>query len=256
VIIDCLVAIGEPRGIYERSDAPVRRLEGLTEQVGCLWGESPPELVTIEEGPAKLLVDLIGGQKTGLFLDQRLNRQHAASFATGKTVLNAFCYTGAFGVHCALAQATSVLNIDISEGAAAIATANGQLNQLDNYGVQVGNAFDVLREFDRLGRRFEMIILDPPAFAKSRGALEGALRGYKEINLRAMKLLVPGGILVTCSCSSHLSLETFREVVRDAAQDTNRSACLIEQRGQSPDHPILLNVPETEYLKYLFLTIE
>jgi 23S rRNA (cytosine1962-C5)-methyltransferase len=256
VIIDCLVALGEPMGIYERSDAPVRRLEGLSEQVGCLWGESPPELVTIEEGSAKLLVDLVGGQKTGLFLDQRLNRQHAASFATGKTVLNAFCYTGAFGVHCALAEATSVLNIDISEGAAAIATANGKLNNLDNYEVQVGNAFDVLREFDRMGRRFEMIILDPPAFAKSRGALDGALRGYKEINLRAMKLLVPGGILVTCSCSSHLSLETFREVVRDAAQDTNRSACLIEQRGQSPDHPILLNVPETEYLKYLFLTIE
>jgi 23S rRNA (cytosine1962-C5)-methyltransferase len=255
VIVDCLVELGRPRTIYERSDAPVRRLEGMGEQVGLLWGDAPPDLVQIEEGTARLWVDIKQGQKTGLFLDQSLNRRHAARFAAGRTVLNTFCYTGAFGVHCALAGATSVLNVDISDGAVDLARANGELNGLANYEVQLGNAFDLLREFDRIGRRFEMIILDPPAFAKSRSALEGALRGYKEINLRAMKILSPGGILVTCSCSSHLSIEMFRDVVRDAAQDTGRSACLVEQRGQAPDHPILMHIPETEYLKYLLIEI-
>lgn len=256
VIVDCLVELGSPRGVFERSDAPVRRLEGLKEQVGSLWGETPPPLVEIQEGSARLLVDLLQGQKTGLFLDQRFNRLHAARFAAGRNVLNAFGYTGAFGVHCALAGATSVLNVDIAESATVLAEQNAQLNQLTQCKAITGNAFDILREFDREGRRFEMIILDPPAFAKSRSVLEGALRGYKEINLRAMKLLVPGGLLVTCSCSSHLSMEMFRDVVRDAAQDTGRIACLIEQRGQSPDHPILIHIPETEYLKYLLLEIE
>lgn len=256
VIVDCLVELGQPRSIYERSDAPVRRLEGLSEQVGTLYGEPPPILTVIQEGMARLYVDLKQGQKTGLFLDQSLNRRHAAQFAPGRTVLNTFCYTGAFGVHCALAGADAVLNVDISEAATTLAQANGELNGLSNYEVQTGNAFDLLREFDRAGRRFQMVILDPPAFAKSRSALEGALRGYKEINLRAMKILEPGGILVTCSCSSHMTMELFRDVIREAAQDTGRSACLVEQRGQSPDHPILLHIPETEYLKYLLLTVD
>ncbi len=256
VIIDCLVTLGKPVGIYERSDAPVRDLEGLEKQVGTLWGEAPPPLLTIQEGDAHLLVNLKQGQKTGLFLDQRLNRQHAAPYARGRSVLNAFGYSGAFGIHCALAGATSVLNVDIAEAATELAIRNAELNGLSQCESITGNAFDILREFDREGRRFEMIILDPPAFAKNRSALEGALRGYKEINLRAMKLLTPGGILVTCSCSSHLSIEVFRDVIRDAAQDTGRTACLVEQRGQSPDHPILMHIPETEYLKYLLLTIE
>ncbi|WP_230843008.1 class I SAM-dependent rRNA methyltransferase [Gloeobacter morelensis] len=257
VIVECLAELGSPLGIFERSDAPVRRLEGLKERVGCLWGEPPPTLVEIEEGSARLLVDIQQGQKTGLFLDQRFNRQHAARFAEGRSVLNAFGYTGAFGVHCALAGASSVLNVDIAEAATAIAEQNAQLNGVgEQCRALTANAFDVLREFDREGRRFEMIILDPPAFAKSRSVLEGALRGYKEINLRAMKLLTPGGILVTCSCSSHLSMEMFRDVIRDAAQDTGRTACLVEQRGQAPDHPILLHIPETEYLKYLLISID
>lgn len=255
VIVECLATLGEPTGIYERSDAPVRSLEGLSEKTECLWGQVPPPLLDIGEGAAHLWVDLQHGQKTGLFLDQSLNRQQAARYATGRTVLNAFSYTGAFGVHCALAGATSVLNVEVSQEASAIGEQNGLLNHLSNYTTLTGNAFDVLREFDRDGRRFDMVILDPPAFAKSRRSLEGALRGYKEINLRAMKLLPPGGILVTSSCSSHLGMEDFRGIVQDAAQDLNRVARLIEQRGQAPDHPVLLHVPETEYLKCLIMTI-
>ncbi|MBC8124031.1 MAG: class I SAM-dependent rRNA methyltransferase [Gemmatimonadaceae bacterium] len=255
VIVECLAAIGEPAGIYERSDAPVRSLEGLSEKTECLWGKMPPPLLDIEEGAAHLWVDLQRGQKTGLFLDQSLNRQQVARYAAGRTVLNAFSYTGAFGVHCALAGATSVLNVEVSQEASTIGEQNGLLNHLSNYTTLTGNAFDVLREFDRDGRRFDMVILDPPAFAKSRRSLEGALRGYKEINLRAMKLLPPGGILVTSSCSSHLGMEDFRGIVQDAAQDINRVARLIEQRGQAPDHPVLLHVPETEYLKCLIMTV-
>ncbi|MGQ9629128.1 MAG: class I SAM-dependent rRNA methyltransferase [bacterium] len=249
VIVEILVELLKPRGIYERSDVPMRRLEGLEERKGELWGECPSR-VEIEEGGARFWVDFREGQKTGFFLDQRENRLAAGPLAEGREVLNAFSYTGGFGVHAMRCGAKSVLNVDISEDAIALARENFALNGFrEGWEVEVGNSFDALRRFDREGRRFDMVILDPPAFVKNRRSLGEAMRGYKEINLRAMRILNPGGILVTCSCSHHLKREEFRDILRSASQDAGREARLIEERGQARDHPVLLNVEETEYLK-------
>ena len=224
----------------------VRELEGLERRSGLLAGEDPPDLVEIAEGPARLLVDVRGGQKTGMFLDQRRNRAAAAGYAEGARVLNCFAYSGAFGVHAGLGGAAEVTNADISLAACELAERNMALNSLqDRHEALEANCFDLLREWSDHGDRFDLVILDPPAFTKSRSAVEGALRGYKEINLRALRLLRPGGTLVTCSCSQHIDDATFKAMLLDAARDARREVRLLEQRGQGPDHPVLLRAPET-----------
>jgi 23S rRNA (cytosine1962-C5)-methyltransferase len=247
-IVAALQELVAPASVYERSDVAVRGLEGLPERSGLLAGVEPPELVEIYEGPARLLVDIRNGQKTGMYLDQRRNRAAAGSYAQGARLLNCFAYSGAFGVHAGLYGAAEVVNADISAAACALAERNMALNGLaERHRAVEANCFDLLRSYSDGGERFDMVILDPPAFTKSRGAVEGALRGYKEINLRAMRLL-SGGILVTCSCSQHIDDATFLEMLRAAARDARREVRILEHRGQGPDHPMLLRAPETRYL--------
>ncbi len=262
-------------GVFLRNDAPVRELEGLPLESGPAPG-TPPDLSTrveVTERPrlcegapgtdwdgrgeggecgVRLWVDVAEGQKTGHFLDQRLNRAAAACLAPGARVLDAFSYTGGFAIHAARAGAREVLAVEASAWAVGLARENAELNGVaDRCRFQEGNAFDLLRTLDQEGESFDLVILDPPAFARSREALEGALRGYKQINLRALHLLRPGGYLVTSSCSSHLDPDTFLGVVAAAASDAGRRVLVLEVRGQPPDHPILLGYPESRYLKCL-----
>ena len=241
-----------PLSIFERNDAAVRALEGLPEQKGVLFGESASE-VMIEEDGVKLRYDLMGGQKTGGFLDQRENRAAAAKYAYGRA-LDCFCYTGAFALalsrHC-----ESVLGVEISQDALEAARRNQELNGFSNTGWQEANCFDYLKAADQAGERWDTIVLDPPAFARQKSAVESALRGYKELNLRALKMLNRGGYLVTCSCSFHVSEADLLGAVASAALDAHRTVVVVERRTQSRDHPILLTVPETHYLKCLILRV-
>lgn len=249
VLIDALLDLARPNTIWERSDVSVRELEGLERRSGLLAGEEPPPLTEVREGPARLLVDVRHGQKTGMFLDQRRNRGAVATYAQDKRVLNCFAYSGAFGVHAALAGAREVINTDISADACALAERNMALNGTAKLHHAVeANCFDLLREWSDRSEQLDMVILDPPAFTKSRSTVDAAIRGYKEINLRALRLLRPGGTLVTCSCSQHVDDATFKAMLRDAATDARRDLLLLEQRGQGPDHPVLLRAPETQYL--------
>jgi 23S rRNA (cytosine1962-C5)-methyltransferase len=241
-----------PKGIFERNDVKARKLEGLEEQKGLLAG-SMPEIIEIEEAGIRFAVDLAHGQKTGFFLDQSENRVAAREFAAGK-VLDCFTNTGGFALHFA-PRCTSVLALDISADSLAQARRNADLNEIRNVDFQEGNVFDLLRQLEHAGEKFDMVCLDPPAFAKNRGALSAAQGGYKEINLRAMKLLKPEGILATASCSYHLSEADFHEVIAHAAQDARRYVQIIERRGQAADHPILASMPETHYLKFFILRV-
>jgi 23S rRNA (cytosine1962-C5)-methyltransferase len=238
-----------PRGILARNDPRARALEGLPQQVEVLRGEIP-ELVTVREGAIRYAVDLRRGQKTGLFLDQRENRAAAAEYAHGR-LLDCFSYNGGFALRLA-AGATETIAIDISEEAIARVRANAEENgaAID---ARVGNVFDELRGLERTRQRFDTIVLDPPAFAKSKAAVEKATAGYKEINLRALKLLNPGGTLVTCSCSYNVSEAAFAEIVYSAAVDAQAHVTVVEKRMQGRDHPVLLGVPETYYLKCFIL---
>lgn len=254
-LVAILQEVLEPAGIYERNDAPARRLEGLDPRKGFLAGGGETAR-WIEEGGVAFLVDVATGQKTGFFLDQRENRVAVGALAAGREVLDAFCYSGGFGLHAAKGGARAVLGIDLSAEAVALAARNAERNGVgDRATFQAGNAFDGLRALQRAGRAFDLIVLDPPAFTRSRDAVAGALRGYKEINLRAMKLLRPGGILVTCSCSYHLDQETFLGVLQAAAADAGRRFHLRDYRTQARDHPILLGVRETQYLKCVILEV-
>lgn len=252
-IVEALIAACAPIGIYERSDVPERSLEGLEPKTGPLTGGDPPESVEIREGDARLLVDVAHGQKTGLFLDQRVNRRAAAAYAKDRKVVNCFAYSGGFSVHAALAGATAVTSVDISATACALATRNMALNGFADADVVEANCFDWLRHADDSGERFGMVILDPPAFARGRSTIDSALRGYKEINLRAIRSLEPGGILVTCSCSRPIGLDDFVGIVKAAGDDAGRELQLLEERTQPADHPVLLAAPETSYLKCLIL---
>ncbi|MCX7023573.1 MAG: class I SAM-dependent rRNA methyltransferase [Spirochaetes bacterium] len=250
-IVAVLEDLFRPAGILERSDAPVRGLEGLGEAVGTLAG-TVPDRVLIEENGLLFAVDLAGGQKTGWFLDQRDNRAAAAAYAPNVRVLDVFCNAGGFALCAVKAGATSVTAIDISADAIAQVRANAALNGMERrVETAAANAFDYLRELGASNERYGMIVLDPPAFAKNRAALQGARRGYKEINLRALKLLEPGGILVSCSCSYWLDRDEFRGILGEAAADARIRLHLLENRTQSRDHPILLGYPESEYLKCL-----
>lgn len=242
-----------PLGIYERSDLPERELEGLAQRTGVMDGEPPPPDLEIAEGGARLVVDVAAGQKTGLFLDQRLNRAAAAAFAAGRSVLNCFAYSGGFSVHAALAGAATVTSVDIAASACALAKSNMARNGFADSPVIEANCFNYLRDASDAGKTFGEIILDPPAFARGKSTVEAAARGYKEINLRAIKMLEPGGVLVTCSCSRPLTPRDFIGIIWSAALDADRELQIVEERGQPPDHPALLNAPESSYLKCIIV---
>ncbi|NSW77184.1 MAG: class I SAM-dependent rRNA methyltransferase [Candidatus Atribacteria bacterium] len=255
VIVDVLQELLKPQGIYERSDVSVRELEGLPLRQGFIGPPFEP-LVTVRENGLLLQVDLASGQKTGYFLDQRDNRVFLRHFVRDRRVLDCFSYIGGFSLHAAFFGAREVIGVDLSEEAIRCAVRNAQLNGLEKVvHFEVANAFDFLREMDRTGERFEVVILDPPAFVKSKQALSGALRGYKEINLRAMKIIAPGGILMTSSCSHHLSLELFRAVLEEASLDVKRRIRILAERGQALDHPVLLGYEESQYLKCLVVEV-
>jgi 23S rRNA (cytosine1962-C5)-methyltransferase len=244
--VEILVEQFAPRGILERNDPKSRLLEGLPQCVSVLHGEVPEEIAAEMNG-VRFRLDLRRGQKTGAFLDQRENYRAAAQYVRGE-VLDCFAYEGGFALHVA-PHAERVEVLESSGEALARARANAELNAAGNITFREGNVFDVLKEYDQAGKRFDAVVLDPPAFAKNRAALVAACRGYKEINLRSLRLLRPGGILVTCSCSYHLPESRFGEIVWEAAVDAAKRLRVIERRGQSRDHPILLTVPETLYLK-------
>jgi 23S rRNA (cytosine1962-C5)-methyltransferase len=249
-ITEALVDLLRPAGILARNDPRVRLLEGLDQRVEVLYG-TVPETIDVREGAVEYTVDPWRGQKTGLFLDQRENREGALRYARGR-LLDAFSYNGGFALALA-PRCESVLAVDISEEAVARIRANASRNQIANVEARAMNVFDELRELERVGARFDTIVLDPPAFAKNKAAVRKALSGYKEINLRALKLLEPGGFLVTCSCSYNIGETAFVDIVSNAAMDARAEVALVEKRAQGRDHPILLNVPETYYLKCLIL---
>jgi len=248
-IVEALNDIVAPRGILARNDPRARLLEGLEQKVEVLSGDVP-STVTVHELGIEYDVDVWKGQKTGLCLDQRENRAAAALYAHGR-VLDCFSYNGGFALKLA-PKATSTTAFDISEDAVARILANAARNDV-SVDARAGNVFDELRGLERLKERFDTIVLDPPAFAKSRAAVEKATAGYKEINLRALKLLSPDGILVTCSCSYHVNEAAFAEIVYEAAVDAQAHVTVVEKRMQGRDHPVLLGVPETYYLKCFIL---
>ncbi|MGH7476943.1 MAG: class I SAM-dependent rRNA methyltransferase [Longimicrobiales bacterium] len=245
-LVEALDQVFSARGILVRNDVPVRRREQLPQATELLSGEVPDRL-EVREGPVRFIADPWSGQKTGAFLDQRENRARAASLAHGRA-LDCFAYHGSFALHLALG-AGEVIAVDSSARALERARENAALNGFANLRTREANVFDLLREEERAVEQYDVIVLDPPAFAKTRRTVARALRGYKEINLRALRLLAPGGHLLTFSCSYHVSDALFREMLQAAAADAGRPIRLIEWRGQAPDHPVLLQVPETGYLK-------
>jgi len=251
-IVNILVELFSPAGILERNDPRSRLHEGLPQTVSVLHGDVPASIVAAMNG-LRFEFDLFAGQKTGAFLDQRENYRAARTYATGDA-LDCFTYNGAFAVHIA-DRCTSVEAIDLSPPAIDRARRNQALNSIRNLEFRSANAFDALRAFDEAGRRFDTIILDPPAFAKDKHSLPAALRGYKEINLRSLKLLRPGGYLITCTCSHHVSEALFLQTLAQAAIDAGRQVCVVERRTQSKDHPISMTIPETLYLKALILHV-
>jgi 23S rRNA (cytosine1962-C5)-methyltransferase len=252
LLVDILRDLLRPAGVLERNDVKSRRLEGLEECRGVLWG-TVPDQVQIREGGVRFWVDLKHGQKTGFFLDQAENRLAARNYAFGRG-LDCFTNTGAFAAHLAH-HCESVTGIDASAEAVSLARQNAELNELNNVEFLEGNVFDYLRERERAGTRFHTICLDPPAFAKNRSALPAARGGYKEVNLRAMKLLEPEGILVTSSCSYHLPESDFFELLHQAAHNAHRQVQVLERRAQATDHPVLLGMPETHYLKCFIVRV-
>ena len=258
-ILLALESLCHPFGIYERSDVHVRELEGLQQNKGWIGAERNPR-ITIKENGVLLTVDLELGQKTGYFLDQKENRRLVASLAKGRRVLDTFTHTGAFGLNALAGGAKSVISVDISPEAIATVEENIQQNkQLCKEGSRItavcSDVFDLLRSYEEEKRQFDMIILDPPAFAKSAGKVEKAYGGYKEINLRAMGLLVKGGILVTCSCSHFFDSATFYDMLAHAAKDAHRKVQIVERRGAAPDHPQLMGYDKGEYLKCAVLRV-
>lgn len=251
VVVQTLVEEFKPAGIFERVDARIRELEQLPARAsGLMWGQKSSTVVCMNG--VRFLHDGREGQKTGAFLDQRENYAAAAQYAHGDA-LDVFCYQGGFALHLA-PKCSSVTGVDSSRAALEMAEKNAALNGRELEWIEA-NAFDLLKDYASSGRQYDTIILDPPAFAKTKRDLEKAWRGYKELNLRAMKMLRPGGILVTCSCSFHVSAAEFLEMVSEAARDAHKSVRLLEGRGQAKDHPILLSVPETSYLKCLIAAI-
>jgi 23S rRNA (cytosine1962-C5)-methyltransferase len=248
-LADLLMQAAGATAVYLRNDAHARTLEGLPVEQGFLRGGGATT-IEIREGRARFLVDIEHGQKTGWFCDQRENRLAAASLADGASVLEAFCHTGAFGIQAAVNGAQSVLGLDVSRDAVAQARAHAAMNNVDGRcEYREADAFEELRRIERAGDRFDLVILDPPSFARTKLAVPQALTGYKQINLRALRLVGPDGFLVSCSCSHHVNEEQFWSMLQDAAHDAKRQLRLIERRSQARDHPILAAMPETRYLK-------
>src|SRR5688572_16571780 len=250
LLIELLIEELNPRAVIERNDARVRELEGLPLIAATVYGDVPTELEILQHG-LRFYVEPLGGQKTGSFLDQRENRlaaRHAAQTTNKVRALDCFTFNGAFALHLASICET-VIGVDISSEAIATAERNAERNGFTNVEFREANVFDMLREMESAGERFDVIVLDPPAFAKNRASLKPAIRGYKEINLRALKLLNPGGVLVTCTCSYHVSEDLFLDIIAGAAIDAHRRVQIVEKRMQGTDHPILLGMPETYYLK-------
>lgn len=250
MLTEILVEEFNPRTVIERNDVRVRELEGLRLINGVVYGNAPAELEILQHG-LRFVVEPLGGQKTGSFLDQRENRlaaRAAAQTTNARRALDCFTFNGAFALHLA-SVCDKVTGIDISADAVSAGYRNAKLNEIENVDFIEANVFDVLREMEAAGDRFDVIVLDPPAFAKNRASLKAAIRGYKEINLRALKLLNPSGVLITCTCSYHVSEELFLEILAQAAIDAHRRVQVMEKRTQASDHPVLVGVPETYYLK-------
>jgi len=245
-----LVELLNPAGILARNDPKVRALEGLEQTVDVLHG-TIPDAVVVHEGPVEYAVDVHRGQKTGLFLDQRENREAAARYAHGR-LLDCFSYNGGFALRLAR-QCPQAEAIDISADAVARIGANAVRNNLPHLQAREANVFDELRRLERAGERYDIVVLDPPAFAKNKASVPNALAGYKEINLRAMRLLAPGGYLVTCSCSYNVNEPMFEEMLHQASIDSHTPVTIVEKRMQGRDHPVLVGVPETYYLKCFIL---
>lgn len=248
-IIEALDKIIKPYGIYERSDADVRNKEGLEQRTGWL-STARDETIIIQENGIKIQVDLAHGQKTGYFLDQKFNRKEIQKYCHGKTVLDAFSHTGAFGLNAFKAGAKSVVSVDISPEAVELIDRNIELNDAGKVmSSECADVFDLLKKYETEEKKFDVIILDPPAFTKSAKMIKKAYGGYKEINLRAMRLLNEGGILITCSCSHFFDANTFYSMLIHASMDSHKRVQILEKRGAGPDHPVLLGYPKSEYLK-------
>jgi 23S rRNA (cytosine1962-C5)-methyltransferase len=252
LLCEILVEQFSPKGILERNDPKVRLLEGLEQKVSVLHGEVPEEILAKENG-ITFYYDLRNGQKTGSFLDQRENHAVAAQYSSGE-VLDCFAYQGGFALTVA-SRSNHVEAVDMAPAALDAARRNQEANAISNVTFREANTFDLLKEYDEVGRRFDTVVLDPPAFAKNRASIPAAQRGYKEINLRAMKLIKPGGYLITCSCSYHISEPLFLQILAEAAIDARRTITVVERRTQSRDHPIHLTMPETHYLKCLIIRV-
>ena len=255
LIVDILVNDYNAKGIFERSDIKTREIEGLEQTKGFLTEPFDTNIQIVENG-VKYLVDLENGQKTGFFLDQKENRAAIHRLCKGKDVLDCFTHTGSFALNAGIAGAKSVLGIDVSEHAINCARKNAELNNLqDTVKFECHNAFDLLPEWSREGKEFDIVILDPPAFTKSRDTINAAKRGYREINLRGMKMVKKGGYFITCSCSHYMSEELLKTTIREAAQDAHKTLRQVEFRTQSADHPILWNSDESYYLKFFIFQV-
>ncbi|MBR6408578.1 MAG: class I SAM-dependent rRNA methyltransferase [Clostridia bacterium] len=255
IITDSLVELFSPRGIYERCDVNVREKEGLPLRKGIVYGEFDPRVV-FEENGLKMIADLENGQKTGYFLDQKENRLALRRYCKDKTVLDCFCNVGGFSVNAAFAGAKSVTALDISQKALEDVMENSRLNGLgDKVRTVQGDVFQMLREYKKTGEKFDVVILDPPAFCKSASEVKGAYRGYRDINILGMKIVESGGFLVTASCSHYMTLPLFEKMLREAARDSGRRIRTAEIKTQSPDHPALLAADETTYLKFFVLQV-
>lgn len=255
LIVDILVNDYNAKGVFERSDIKTREIEGLEQTKGFLTEPFDTNIQIVENG-VKYLVDLENGQKTGFFLDQKENRAAIHRLCKGKDVLDCFTHTGSFALNAGIAGAKSVLGIDVSEHAINCARKNAELNNLqDTVKFECHNAFDLLPEWSREGKEFDIVILDPPAFTKSRDTINAAKRGYREINLRGMKMVKKGGYFITCSCSHYMSEELLKTTIREAAQDAHKTLRQVEFRTQSADHPILWNSDESYYLKFFVFQV-
>jgi 23S rRNA (cytosine1962-C5)-methyltransferase len=239
----------KPKGIYLRTEKGIGKLEGAELHDGPLWGEPPPAEIVIEENGLKFAVNLSEGQKTGYYLDQRDNRAVAARYATGRRVLDAFCYSGGFGLYAAKAEAAEVEGVDASDAALALAKRNAELNGLGTVTFVAADVFDHLATRVQDGRKYDLVVLDPPKFARDRRAVPDALRGYRRLHALAMKLLAQDGILVSCCCSGLIRPDELEDVIAQTAVDAKRDLQILERRGAAPDHPVAASCRETAYLK-------
>jgi 23S rRNA (cytosine1962-C5)-methyltransferase len=255
LLLEPLLELVQPTGVYVRTERGIGRLEGLELQDGPAWGETPTEPAVVEEDGLRLLVNVTEGQKTGFYLDQRDNRRAVAQLASGRRVLDAFCYTGGFGLHAARAGATEVVGVDGSEPALALARENARLNDLTNVAFVHEDAFAALDRLASAGERFGLVVLDPPKFARARDAVEEALRGYRRLQTLALRLLGPDGLLVTCCCSGLITADMLETLLAQLAAEERRDIQVLHRRGQAPDHPVAVTCPESNYLKCLICRV-